>query len=129
MVGYGRTVTDDFWTWEDDAWQEINFPGPSKLSHFGMAYDANANALFIFGGATSTSTFSSLTDKTWVLSGGSWRELSPAISPSKRGGPAMGYDPLRKRIVLYGGFDSSRKNLVDTWEWDGQEWNCLMNCK
>ena len=41
----------------------------------------------------------------------------------------MGYDSLRKRIVLYGGFASSRKRFDDTWECDGQEWVCLVNCK
>lgn len=127
--GYASTVTDEFWVWKDGAWQEINFPGPGKLSHFGMAYDTDANALYIFGGATSTSTFSSLTEKTWVLTGGSWRELSPASSPSKRGSPAMGYNPARERIILYGGFDASRNDLDDMWEWDGQQWSCLVNCK
>lgn len=127
--GYASTVTDEFWVWKDAAWQEVDFAGPGKLSHFGMAYDTNENALYSFGGATSTSTFSSLTDKTWVLSGGSWRELSPVSSPSTRGSPAMGYDPVRNRIVLYGGFDSSRNDLDDTWEWDGEQWNCLVNCK
>jgi hypothetical protein len=127
--GYASTVTDEFWVWKDNTWREIDFPGPGKLSHFGMAFDTDANALYIFGGATTTSTFSSLTDKTWLLSGGSWRELHPATSPSKRGGPAMGYDPVRKRIVLYGGFNAGRENLGDAWEWDGQNWNCLVNCK
>ena len=127
--GYASTVTDEFWVWKDGAWQEINFPGPGTLSHFGMTYDTNANALYIFGGATSTSTFSSLTAKTWVLSRGRWSELSPVVSPSKRGGAAMGYDPLRKRIVLYGGFASSRKHFDDTWECDGQEWACRVNCQ
>lgn len=127
--GYAKTVTDEFWVWKDNEWKQVTFPGPGNLSHFGMAYDTNANALYIFGGATSTSTFFSLIDKTWILSGGSWRELTPDNSPSKRGGPAMGYDPMRKRIVLYGGFDSSRHNLDDTWEWDGQNWICLVNCK
>jgi hypothetical protein len=126
--GYARTVTDEFWVWKEGKWKEGNFPGPGNLSHFGMAYYTNANALYLFGGATTTSTFFSLTDKTWVLSGGSWRELHPVNSPSKRGGPAMAYDPVRKRIVLYGGFDASRKNLDDTWEWDGQNWTCLVNC-
>ena len=126
--GYASTVTDEFWVWKDEAWQEIDFPGPGNLSHFGMAYDTDTNALYIFGGATSTSTFSSLTDKTWILTGGSWRELSPVNSPSKRGSPAMGYDPVRKRIVLYGGFGASRNNFDDTWEWDGQKWTCLVNC-
>ena len=127
--GYASTVTDEFWTWKDGKWTEINFPGPGNLSHFGMALDTTGNGLYVFGGATSTSTFSSLTDKTWVLTGGSWRELHPATSPSRRGGPGMGYDPVRRRIVLYGGFDASRKPLADTWEWDGQDWICLVNCQ
>jgi hypothetical protein len=126
--GYASTVTDEFWVWKDSAWQEVNFPGPGTLSHFGMAYDTDANALYIFGGATSASTFASLTDKTWALRDGRWSELSSANSPSKRGSPTMGYDPVRKRIVLYGGFDSNHNDLDDTWEWDGQEWNCLVNC-
>jgi len=127
--GYASTVTDEFWVWKDGAWQEVSFPGPGNLSHFGMAYDTDENALYIFGGANSPSTFSSLADKTWVLSGGSWRELSPVSSPSERGSPAMGYDPVRNRIVLYGGFDSGQNELGDTWEWDGQQWSCLVNCK
>jgi hypothetical protein len=127
--GYTSAPTDEFWTWKDGAWQEIDFPGPGKLSHFGMAEDTGANALYIFGGATRGSTFSSLTDKTWVLTGGRWDELAPAHSPSKRGSPALGYDPIRKRMVLYGGFDGSQNQFGDTWEWDGQDWNCLVSCK
>jgi hypothetical protein len=126
--GYTSSATDEFWVWKDGTWEEINFLGPGTLSHFGMAYDTDANALYVFGGGTSGSTFSSLTDKTWVLTGGSWSELSPDSSPSKRGSPAMGYDPVRKRIVLYGGFDASRHDLDDTWEWDGQSWSCLVSC-
>lgn len=127
--GYTSTVTDEFWSWKDGAWQEIHFPGPGKLSHFGMALDTTGNGLYIFGGATSQSTFTSLTDKTWVLTGGKWQELHPTNPPSKRGSPAMGFDPVRKRIVLYGGFDAAQNNLDDTWEWDGKQWVCLMNCK
>lgn len=126
--GYTNAPSDEFWTWKEGAWSEIDFPDPGTLSHFGMTYDTDANALYIFGGATSRSTFSSFTDKTWVLSGGRWRELEPTLSPSKRGSPAMGYDPVRKRLVLYGGFDAPESDLGDTWEWDGQQWICMMNC-
>lgn len=126
--GYASSVSDEFWAWKDGAWSEIDFPGPGTLSHFGMALDTDANALYIFGGATRGSTFSSLTDTTWVLSDGSWRELKPESSPSTRGASAMGYDPIRKRIVLYGGFNSSQDSLDDTWAWDGDDWVCLVNC-
>jgi hypothetical protein len=127
--GYTSTASDEFWVWKEGAWQEIEFPGPGQLSHLGITYDTDANALYIFGGATSRSTFSSMTDQTWVLSGGDWQELRPESSPSKRGSPAMRYDPVRKRIVLYGGFDASGNDFEDTWEWDGQGWSCLVNCQ
>jgi hypothetical protein len=127
--GYTSTTNDEFWVWKDGSWQELDFSGPGTLSHLGMTYDTDANALYIFGGATRSSTFSSFTDKTWMLSGGSWHALSPASSPSKRGSPAMGYDPGRKRIVLYGGFDGRESDLSDTWEWDGQGWVCVADCK
>lgn len=127
--GYGSSVMDDFWAWNESEWQSINFPGPGSRSHFGMASDPDSNALILFGGATSTSTFSSLSDQTWRLANGRWSELDLDEIPSPRGSPAMSYDPARKRIVLYGGFASNRSDLDDTWEWDGSEWHCLINCK
>jgi hypothetical protein len=126
--GYADTIIDDFWGWKDGAWQPLDFPGPGPLSHIGMASDHAANELILFGGASSTSTFSSLSDQTWRLTNGSWSELSLEDHPSARGSPAMVYDPQRERIVLYGGFVSNRSDLDDTWEWDGNEWHCIVNC-
>lgn len=127
--GYSDEILDDFWVWKEGAWQPINFSGPGPRSHFGMASDHEANELLLFGGASSTSTFSSLTDSTWKLANGSWSELTLDDHPSARGSPAMTYDPARKRIVLYGGFASNRSDLHDTWEWDGSQWLCLLNCE
>ena len=121
-------ISDEFWVWKENAWEQMDFQGPGSLSHFGITVDTDSKAVYLFGGATSASTFASLTDTMWVLQEGHWKELNPAISPSARGGPAMGYDPVRKRIVLYGGFDSSGNIFEDTWEWDGRQWTCLMNC-
>jgi len=125
--GYAESTLGDFWSFKDGAWQSLDLHGPGKLSHFGMALDTDANALYLFGGGSRTSTFTSLSAKTWVLKDGAWRELSPAVSPSKRGLHAMAYDPERKRIVLYGGFTSAG-DLGDTWEWDGENWICLVSC-
>jgi len=126
--GYTGGVSDEFWMWKDNAWEQIDGPGPGALSHFGMTVDTDAGALYLFGGARSDATFSSLTDKTWVLKDGLWEELHLGSSPSARGGAALGYDPRRKRVVLYGGFDSSGNQLSDTWEWDGKSWSCMGNC-
>jgi hypothetical protein len=126
--GYTNSATDEFWVWREGAWEQIDFSGPGNRSHFGMAYDTTANALFLFGGATSRSTFSSLSNDAWILSGGRWQELNSSSSPSERGSPALGYDPVRQRFILYGGFDAANNNLNDTWEWDGENWICLVNC-
>jgi hypothetical protein len=127
--GYFGPIFDDFWTLRENAWQKVELSNsPGTLSHFGMAYDLDTNALIIFGGAQSTSTFGSLSDSTWTLTNGSWRETTPTLSPSPRGSPAMTYDPERKRIVLYGGFGTDRNDKNDTWEWDGAQWVCKVNC-
>jgi hypothetical protein len=94
-----------------------------------MAADEDANELIIFGGASSTSTFSSLSDKTWKLTNGRWSEVTSDTHPSTRGSPAMAYDPQRKKIILYGGFSANRSDLHDTWEWDGTQWHCVNNCQ
>jgi hypothetical protein len=65
----------------------------------------------------------------WVLKDDRWEQLRPVGPPSARGEPALGYDPVRKRVVLFGGFDSEGNNLDDTWEWDGERWTCMSNCE
>jgi hypothetical protein len=126
--GYADQILEDFWAWRDGTWQSISSPGPGLLSHTGMAMDTDANELLLFGGASSTSTFSSLSDKTWKLANGRWSELTLDTHPSERGSPAMMFDPQRGRIILYGGFASDRSDLGDTWEWDGNQWQCIHNC-
>jgi hypothetical protein len=128
--GFTGRVFNDFWVWRDNAWQEINFSsGPGTLSHFGMTYDANNDALVIFGGAGTASTFRSLSNRTWIFMDGAWSEMILEESPSTRGLPAMAYDPDRRKVLLYGGFDSDGNELDDTWEWDGNTWTCLLNCR
>src|SRR5882672_668030 len=50
-----------------------------------------------------------------------WTQLSPATSPPQRGAPAMAYDPVTRKIVLFGGYGSTNY-LNDTWTFDGTTW-------
>ena len=50
-----------------------------------------------------------------------WKQFKPATSPTSRSYPAMAYDPVSKKIVLFGGFDG-RVDLNDTWTFDGTTW-------
>jgi len=49
-----------------------------------------------------------------------WIQLSPANSPSARDVSAMAYDPVSKKVVMFGGYSGSYLN--DTWTFDGTNW-------
>jgi len=53
-----------------------------------------------------------------------WMQLSPATSPSGRSSPAMTYDPVSKKVIMFGGFGLSGY-LNDTWTFDGTTWTKL----
>lgn len=82
--------------------------------------------MLLFGGAAGPSTFTTLRDDTWLLTHGARSELRGG-GPSSRGSPAVGHDPRRNAVVLYGGFDASGGLLRDTREWDGS-WRCRAGC-
>lgn len=42
------------------------------------------------------------------------------VGPLLRWCPAMVYDSVRGRVVLFGGYGNT--NLGDTWEWDTENW-------
>jgi hypothetical protein len=124
--GYdGTGVFDDLWSWDGTTWRPVALgAGPGPRSHHGLA--VSPEGLLLFGGATGSSTFSSLVAETWFLTDGSWRLLD-GRGPSARGLPALGYDPTREVFVLYGGFGPDGAALADTWEWDGA-WRCVAGC-
>lgn len=46
--------------------------------------------------------------------------------PAGRVGQGVAYDPLRRRIVLYGGAaDGGQAFFTDIWEFDGTSWQRL----
>ena len=52
---------------------------------------------------------------------GRWSRVAGASAPGIRTTIAATYDPVRRRVVLYGGRTQSEV-LGDTWEFDGVEW-------
>ena len=53
----------------------------------------------------------------------SWRErLADATTPRPRSDAAGAYDPVRGRVVLFGGVDGVAAPRNDLWEWDGDTW-------
>ncbi|MHC5064072.1 MAG: Kelch repeat-containing protein [Planctomycetota bacterium] len=62
---------------------------------------------------------------TWAWNGTDWEELILQDYPPARTRGAMALDPIRERIVLFGGISITQSGALlraDTWEFDGAEW-------
>src|SRR5689334_8423326 len=53
-----------------------------------------------------------------------WTQLLPETSPRARSYLAMTYDPVSKKIIMFGGFEGNGY-LNDTWAFDGNAWTHL----
>ncbi len=100
----------DAWSWDGVAWRLLAARGPARSGGMGMAYDSVRDRVVIFGGTFSTGTAEFLLGDTWEWDGVKWINIMPPVAPSPKTGPAMAFDPIRKRVVLFGGGGQN-----DTW--------------
>jgi hypothetical protein len=114
-----RTPTTDTWAWNGRTWERLAAEGPPPRGVFASAFDAKRSKLVIFGGCCAEGV--GLVGDTWEWDGRRWTQIATATAPSPRLDSRMAYDPVRDRIVLFGGGDR-RTNFADTWEYDGQRW-------
>jgi hypothetical protein len=117
---WDTTFSAETWLWNGSDWTLLlpaNNPG--LLAGHAMAYDEATGNIVLFGGQNGTTYMSS--NETWVWDGANWRQMHPEVSPPERFGHAMAYDPISRKIVLFGGYgDFGPAN--DTWTWDGATW-------
>ncbi|MEM7201647.1 MAG: kelch repeat-containing protein [Planctomycetota bacterium] len=118
----------DTWEWDGVQWSQLApaVAPPARWGH-AMVYDRARQRVVLFGGSDAAGLYparSPLGD-TWEWDGTTWHPMSPATGPSARWGHAMAYDPVRQRVVLFGG--QTRKSASsaqgDFWEWDGTQWS------
>lgn len=50
-----------------------------------------------------------------------WAQITTPNSPPARAAAAMAYDPVSRKVVLFGGYDAEQY-LRDTWTFDGTTW-------
>ena len=84
-----------------------------------MAYDSVRHQAVLFGGRNSGGAV--LAD-TWLWSSTtqSWTQAA-ATGPTPRTRVAMAFDPIAKKVVMFGGLGSTTAS-DETWEWDGTSW-------
>ena len=133
FVGFGGTRGLPVDTWEldlsgDPAWVTVPTDSSSPPGSYGMTtvYDAVRDRMLIFGGSTSDAYFGVHND-TWALDlttdPPTWHKLAPTgtLPGARRSGTAI-YDPLRDRMVVFGGWDSRSDDVTsflgDAWALD-----------
>jgi hypothetical protein len=137
----GSTATDvggsklsyefsDTWDWNGVHWTQL-FPLHVPTARYGhtMVYDSARKRIVLFGGRTGNGK-QDLGD-TWVFKDGDWTQIDTPNAPGARVLADAVYDPLRDRVVLFGGATITADNKTitpyhDTWEFDGTTWTKVL---
>src|SRR6266566_2995557 len=103
---------------ESDTWTNLTPQvGPSPRAGAGMAYDALADRIILFGG---TAGYYGYARDTWVFDYSSdiWTNVTPTETsvPSGRAAHAMAYDSRADRTILFGG--QAISGIDETWAYD-----------
>ncbi len=123
----GRGGGGETWEWDGTSWNRVSTSGPPPRDHHAMAYDSKRQRVVVFGGGKQLPNGRFPADTTgawlrdlWAWDGSAWTELASSGPPSRGGLPGLTYDPVRDRLILFGG-----GHLDGTWEWDGGRWSIV----
>ena len=127
-------------TWYNDVWQTplsggVGWSGrdsktkPDPRCYANTIYDAVRDQFVVFGGWDGSAAHNDV----WALSGAgtpAWSQLFPAgTSPGARYGASVICDPVRERMVIYGGTPNGVNALGDLWAMslaETPEWSLLV---
>jgi hypothetical protein len=119
-------VYGDTWSFSGGTWKKVSDDGPSPRTFPCMVMADSYILLFggnavLFGNDNNPVRY---LDDTWKFQEGSWKKIAVDTHPDARAEAAMAYDPMRKKVVLFGGRKAGEKWVAgDTWEFDGNKWN------
>jgi hypothetical protein len=123
--GFG--VFNDTWEYDGNQWRKVSDTGPPGRHSLAMAYDPNTQKVMLHGGIHwANYQLFDLAD-TWTWDGNDWTRVDVAGTAPYRNLHAMGFDPARNRMVLYGAYigHQGARSSMDTWEFDGNQWHAI----
>ncbi len=123
--------SDETWVFGGAHWKQL-FPvtsPPARTAH-GMTYDSINSRVVLFGGRLARTTAEGeigFLNDTWIWDADNWTQIHTPNAPEARHLPAMTFDSVRNRVVLFGGshYNADRsgfQGIYDTWEFDGTTW-------
>ena len=82
-----------------------------------MVYDRHNKQFVLFGGGNVQTVRGDPGTWTYSPAKNSWTQLKLALQPSQRANSRLAYDPVNKKVVLFGG-DQLDRLVCDTWLFD-----------
>jgi len=129
--GYNlQGLQQDTWEFDGTKWKKITIEGPGPRGRFSMVYDESRKLVILYGGdvwkkkvdttVNADGEIWDVREDTWGWDGNNWKKISD--NGPQRMLAALGYDPLRKKLVLFGGGDANENDYADTWEFENDKW-------
>ena len=145
VLAYGgwqeNGVRGDTWEWDGFGWihrHPLHDPGRRAVA--ASVYDEERQRVLLFSGADEFFPAVSLSNDadTWAWDGHDWSSLSTVNHPPPLMGPAATWDPIGKRMLVFGGFGAITEATDDAgvfraqtngtdgfWAFDGFDWKEL----
>lgn len=114
-------------TWNGSTWTNKvqPAPAPSARAYGALSYDPKRGRALMFGGYDTPSGI--LFNELWQWRDRRWIQQFPGTSvPSPRSEHGQAFDPIRDRLVVFGGTTSGPTTTGDTWELEGVLWTKLV---
>jgi len=124
LIALGTGPETNTWTrplTHDENWHLVPVTTPDPRAGAVAFMDDAASRVVAFGGEASGRT---PLDETWSYAFGppGWSPLAPTTPPSARADALALFDPVRRKLILYGGRGRTPANhnqaLADTWSFD-----------
>ncbi len=114
------------YAWNGFGWlQAPSSSGPAARQEQAMVYDAARERVVLFGGNPGPLSGGGFND-TWEWDGDEWSLV--AVEAEDRSSPAAAYDPKRKKVIAFGGYQQRGVTTFvrsDTVAWDGSAWTTI----
>jgi hypothetical protein len=119
--GWGRNGTmSDVWHWDGTAWSLTWAGTPSARTAAAIAHDPTRNRAVLFGGALSTGGGAPRGDL-WEWDGQGWTPARVTFTNADRSHHALAFDPVRQRVVMFGGRGPGNVDRGDMQWWSWQD--------
>lgn len=119
VEGNRSPSTEEVYMWDGTTWTKTDTKTQLfRVSNPGIAFDAERNAVVVFGGTTA---FSVPRHDTYRFAEGDWVTLTDTVAPGPRSLFGMDSDPANKTLYLVGGL-TDLDYFSDFWKYHDGAW-------